>query len=144
MCVSYRSRRARRRGVKTRGARERRANVVEGMAVSASLLCLVHCLALPLLLLLLPGVLGLFAQSDAFHYAALALVVPAALAAFWLGYCRHRARRPALLGLAGVTCLVVALLPGATEGRELGFTVAGSLLLIVGHGMNWRLRAHAA
>ena len=124
-------------------ARERQTNVVEGVAISASLLCLAHCLALPLLLLLLPGALGIFAQSDAFHYAALILVVPAALAAFQLGYRRHRARRPALLGIAGVLCLVFALLPGATESGELWFTVAGSLFLVVGHMMNWRLRTHA-
>ncbi|PKP99798.1 MAG: MerC mercury resistance protein [Alphaproteobacteria bacterium HGW-Alphaproteobacteria-13] len=128
----------------SRRADARRANVVEGVALSTSLLCLVHCLALPVLLLLLPGVIGLFARSEAFHYVALALVVPAALAAFRLGYRRHRARRPALLGLAGVACLVIALLPGTTEGSELWFTVAGSLLLVAGHTMNWRLRTHAA
>jgi hypothetical protein len=123
---------------------DRRTNVIEGAAVSASLLCLVHCLALPVLLLLLPGVIGLFARSDAFHYVALALVVPAALSAFWIGYRRHHARRPALLGLAGAACLVIALLPGVGEGGELWLTVAGSLLLITGHLMNWRLRSHAA
>lgn len=125
-------------------ASERRTNAIEGAAVSASLLCLVHCLALPFLLLVLPGVIGLFARSDAFHYVVLALVVPAALTAFWLGYRRHRARRPALLGLAGMACLVVALLPGIGQGAELWFTVAGSLLLVFGHTMNWRLRMHAA
>lgn len=125
-------------------AKDRRTNVIEGAAVSASLLCLVHCLALPLLLLLLPGVIGMFARSDAFHYVALALVVPAALVAFWLGYRRHRARRPAFLGLAGMACLVVALLPGIGRGAELAITVAGSLLLITGHTMNWQLRTHAA
>lgn len=126
------------------GAGDRRTNLIEGAAVSASLLCLVHCLALPLLLLLLPGIIGLFAQSDAFHYAALALVVPSAFAAFWLGYQRHRACGPVLLGLAGVASLVIALLPGAGEGVELWFTVAGSMLLIAGHMMNWRLRIHVA
>lgn len=125
-------------------AKDRRTNVIEGAAVSASLLCLVHCLALPLLLLLLPGVIGMFARSDAFHYVAVALVVPAALVAFWLGSRRHRARRPAFLGLAGMACLVVTLLPGIGRGAELGITVAGSLLLIAGHTMNWRLRSHAA
>lgn len=119
-------------------------NVVESAALSASLLCLVHCLALPLLLLLLPGVIGMFAQSEAFHYFALTLVLPAVLAAFWLGYRRHRAGRPALLGVTGVGCLVIALLPGVGESAELWLTVAGSLLLITGHTMNWRLRTHAA
>jgi hypothetical protein len=128
----------------SRSASERRTNVIEGAAVSASLLCLVHCLALPFLLLLLPGVMGLFVRSDAFHYVALALVVPAALAAFGLGYRRHRARRPALLGLTGVILLAIALLPGVGEGGELWLTVAGSLLLVIGHVTNWRLRTHAA
>ena len=130
--------------VKQNHAKNMRTNAIEGAAVSASLLCLVHCLALPFLLLLLPGVIGLFAQSESFHYVAVALVVLAALAAFWLGFRRHRARLPALFGLTGAGCLVIALLPGIGEGAELRFTVAGSLLLIAGHTMNWRLRTHAA
>lgn len=121
---------------------ERSTNVIEGAAISASLLCLVHCLALPFLLLLLPGIIGLFARSEAFHYAALALIVPSAAAAFWLGYRRHRALRPTLFGVAGVGGLAVALLPGMTEGTETWLTVAGSLLLVAGHMMNWRLRTH--
>lgn len=126
-----------------RSAAQRRANLIEGTAVSASLLCLVHCLALPFLLLLLPGVLGLFARSEAFHFVALALIVPAALCAFWLGYRRHRASRPALFGLGGIGCLIIALLPSVGEGAELWLTVAGSLLLVTGHTINWRLRSHA-
>ncbi len=122
---------------------EPHANLIEGTAVSASLLCLVHCLALPLLLLLLPGIVGLFAQSAAFHYGALALIAPTALAAFSLGYRRHRAVLPVLLGLTGIVCLVIALLPGTGERIELWCTVAGSLILVAGHGMNWRLRSHA-
>ncbi|MGK6319459.1 MerC domain-containing protein [Sphingomonas sp. DT-204] len=123
---------------------QRRTDIIEGAAVSASVLCLVHCLALPLLLLLLPGIIGLFARSEAFHYVALALVVPSAAGAFWLGYRRHRTPGPALLGVAGVGCLVAALLPGLAEGAETWVTVAGSLLLVIGHTLNWRWRTCAA
>lgn len=119
-----------------------RVNLVEGAAMSVSLLCLVHCLALPLLLLILPGVIGLFARSEAFHYAALGLVLPSALAAFWLGYRRHHALGPVALGVAGVGCLVAALLPGRSEGVEMWLTTVGSLMLIAGHLINWRLRFH--
>lgn len=126
-----------------RRAIDRQVNVIEGAAASASMLCLVHCLALPFLLLLLPGVIGMFARSEAFHYAALLLVVPTAVAAFWLGYRRHRAIRPVLFGVTGIACLVVALLPGLAEGAETWLTVAGSLCLVAGHAMNWRLRTHA-
>lgn len=102
---------------------EGRTNIIEGTAISASLLCLAHCLALPVLLLLLPGALGLFAQSEAFHFAALALVVPAALAAFWLGYQRHRAAAPAALGAAGAACLAGALWHAPAENVETLLTV---------------------
>ncbi|CDO35532.1 MerC domain-containing protein [Novosphingobium sp. KN65.2] len=125
-------------------AGKRRTDIVEGAAVSASLLCLVHCLALPVLLLLLPGALGLFVQSPAFHFAAMGMVGPVALAAFWLGYRRHGARWPVLLGLAGVASLALALMPGMGHGGEVSLTVTGSLLLIVGHAMNWRLRTGAS
>ncbi|WP_414900943.1 MerC domain-containing protein [Sphingomonas flavalba] len=94
--------------------------------------------------MLLPGAIGLFAASAAFHYVALALVVPAALAAFWVGYLRHRALPPAVLGCIGAGCLAAALLPGMAEGAETWATVTGSLFLIAGHLLNWRLRRHAA
>lgn len=120
----------------------RRANLAESAAVSASLLCLVHCLALPLLLLLLPGVLGLLVGSEAFHTLAFLLVVPSAVAAFWLGYLHHRTLPPALLGVAGVALLGVALLPALTPAATV-LTIAGSLLLLCGHTLNWWLRSHA-
>ncbi len=119
------------------------ANIVESAALSASALCLIHCLALPVLLMAVPGMIGLFVESEAFHYVALALVLPTALAAFWIGYRRHRVAGPALLGAAGAGFLAIALAPSASEISETWLTVAGSLLLIAGHAMNWRLRAHA-
>jgi len=120
------------------------ANVIESAAVSASLLCLAHCVALPLFILLLPGAIGLFASSEAFHYVALGLVLPSALAAFGVGFLQHRLWLPVLFGVAGVGCLIVALSPGLARGAETWITVAGSLFLVTGHVMNWRMRAHAA
>lgn len=127
-----------------RGCGSPRTDMIEGMAVSTSVFCLVHCLALPLLLLLAPGFLGLFLLSEKFHFAALALIVPSALAAFWLGYRRHRGALPAMLGVAGTACLAAALLPAVGEGGETAITVCGSLLLVIGHSLNWRLRRRAS
>lgn len=121
-------------------SRSRLTDISEGVAVSASLLCLIHCLALPFLLLLLPGILGLFAGSSAFHVAALAMALPAALIAFRRGYRQHRAPLPVILGLSGSVCLVAALLPVMGEEAETALTVAGSLMLVAGHALNWRLR----
>ncbi len=115
-------------------------DLVEGAAVSASLLCLVHCLALPLLLLTLPVIAGAIFESELFHIVAAALVVPAAALAFLLGYRRHRATFPATLGSAGVACIVAALFPALNETAAAAITAIGSLLLIGGHIFNWRLR----
>ena len=118
----------------------RQVDIVEGTAMTASFLCLLHCVALPLLLMLLPGVFGLIFRSDMFHYLALGLVLPSAAAAFGLGYLRHHAIAPPFFGLVGVGCLAVALIPGALESIEAPMTIAGSIFLLVGHMMNWRLR----
>ncbi|EQB16885.1 MerC domain-containing protein [Novosphingobium lindaniclasticum] len=113
---------------------------VESAAISASTLCMIHCLALPLLLFLLPGLLGTFFQSELFHIVALGLVVPAALAAFLLGYQRHGAVGPALFGVAGIACLVMGVFLPIAPLSEVGLTVAGSALLVAGHAWNWRKR----
>ncbi|WP_183029990.1 MerC domain-containing protein [Altericroceibacterium spongiae] len=120
-------------------SRKQVTDIVESTALTASFLCLIHCLALPLLLLILPGILGVFAASEGFHLAAFLLVAPAAFIAFWLGYRRHGAIVPALTGLAGVICLAAALLPRLHDWETL-ITVAGSLLLVTGHIWNWRKR----
>lgn len=120
-------------------------DLVEGTAISASLLCLVHCLALPLLLLALPAIAEAFVQSELFHVVVAALVVPAAALAFALGYRRHRALLPAMLGAVGVACIVVALVPALEESLSADIlTAAGSLFLIAGHLINWRLRVSIA
>lgn len=116
------------------------ADIIESTAISASTLCMVHCLALPVLLFLVPGLLGAFVQSELFHLAALAMVAPAALAAFFLGYRRHGRTGPAILGVAGVACLVLGVAAWLPVSETM-MTVSGSLLLVAGHLWNWRERA---
>ncbi|WP_417613751.1 MerC domain-containing protein [Parasphingorhabdus sp.] len=117
-------------------------DLVEGAAISVSVLCLVHCLALPVLLFLLPGLLGIFVQSEIFHAAVFLVIAPFAVVAFGMGYRFHRQAVPAMLGLVGLACLAVALMPGLGEEREFWITVTGSLLLVVGHLLNWAKRRH--
>ncbi|MGR4893133.1 MerC domain-containing protein [Sphingopyxis sp. LARHCG72] len=121
---------------------QRFADSVEGVAISASALCLVHCLALPFLLLLLPSAAEAFVRSEIFHYFAVGLVDPFALVALTLGYRRHHMLAPAFVGSAGAGFLLLALLPGIDGSAALWITVSGSFLLILAHLMNWRLRFH--
>jgi hypothetical protein len=119
------------------------ANVAEGAAASVSFLCLVHCLALPVLLLLLPSAIGLIVGSEAFHLGAVALVVPAAAVVFGLGYRKHRRCTPVALGIVGICCLVAALLLGLDEAANSYVMAFGSAIIIAGHALNWKHRARA-
>jgi len=120
--------------------RARRADMVEGAAASASLLCLVHCLALPVLFLLSPGLLQFLPDSPLVHLAAFAFVVPFALGAFWIGYRQHGRRGPGLVGMTGLALLAISLWGGWSPVVEHAISIPASLLLVAGHYRNWRLR----
>ena len=119
-------------------------NWIEGAAMSASLLCLIHCLALPLILAALPAMSSVLPISESFHLWVLAFAIPASCAALFAGRARHGARWPLLLGIAGLGLLAVgAILFGSTP-METPTTVAGSIALVAAHVANWRLRRQRA
>jgi hypothetical protein len=109
--------------------------LADGIAISASLLCLAHCVALPLFAASLPA-LGIFVtHSLLVHVALLALALPLGLWALARG--RHRAGwSPLVLGLTGFTLMGVALLSAPLPERL--FTVAGVSLVAIAHWRNWR------
>src|SRR3546814_9921950 len=58
-----------------------RVRLFDMMGVGLSFACLIHCLALPLHLLLAPALSAWLSLPEAFHAAILLLAAPAALAA---------------------------------------------------------------
>jgi hypothetical protein len=107
----------------------------------ASGLCLVHCLAMPLLLIPL---FGLGHQGDAFHRAMVAIVTLPVLLALIPGYLAHRHWRVLALGGLGLSSFVAGVLvfgPLYGESVELVLAVAGGLLLF---GAHYRNRHHCA
>lgn len=113
---------------------------LDWLAIGASGLCLVHCLALPLLIASLPS-LGAFAGGGQTHWILLAFAVPVSVWA--LGRRRGAAGFTALIvggiGLA-LMAVGVARFEGLAEERWL--TVAGVVLVAVAHTIRWRGRRH--
>jgi MFS superfamily sulfate permease-like transporter len=106
-------------------------------AVMLSALCLVHCLALPLLVVGLPF-LSQFSEGH-LHAQVLVIVVPLSTAALVIGYRRHHDLRIISGGVLGMLLLVI----GATVAHQrLGltadrlFTIVGSLVLGTSHFFN--------
>lgn len=120
-----------------------RADMVESAALGASFLCLIHCLAMPLLLATLPGISALLGTGDALHVWLLALAIPLSGVALWAGHRRHRLPYPLAIGAVGLSLLAAGVGIADSESAETIFTVAGSLTLAAAHFLNWRQRRAA-
>ena len=109
-----------------------------GMAASA--LCLVHCLAMPLVLAAFP-LLGLGEEHHALHDALLLGVTVPVLLALVPGYMKHRDPVALSLGVAGLLSFLVAVFmlgPRLGEMAETVGAVLSSVLLLSAHLRNHR------
>ena len=118
-----------------------RTSWLDWAAVSASGLCLIHCLVLPLALAALPSFGGAIAGS-ATHWVLLAFAVPVSL---WV---LTRDRGPAallalVLGCAGLSLMTLGVAVFEGHPTERALTVAGVLLVAAAHIVRWSRRRHA-
>ena len=110
-------------------------------AVGISTLCLLHCLALPLLSVLLP-VAGQLSENEAIHRALVIMAVPVSLSAVWQSL-RNPAFRLFIVGtLSGLLLLLVAAFSEALSAYEEPLTISGALLLGLAHLWRWRQNDH--
>ena len=124
-----------------------RPRLADLMGLALSLSCLLHCLALPLLLLLAPALSRWIALPEGVHAAILLLALPAAAIAMREGWRRHRRIVPAMLAAAGLGLLALGLLAhegwiaaADPEAADRVLTSAGALVLAAAHLLNWRWR----
>lgn len=117
---------------------ELRGHFWDRLGIGLSVLCMVHCLAVPVLLT------GLTAASvgESFHLWMALLIVPVAVLAAVPSYRTHRRRSVLWFLAAGVVLLFAALAlePVVGEVGENVVTVIGGGLLTFGHWKNWHAR----
>jgi len=117
---------------------EFKAKNKDAWGVFCSGLCLIHCLATPLLIAGGSlGVLGILISSEWVHQLMLIPVVLFSLLSFPAAYKKHRHYMPGLLAIIGLAGLFMAVSYG--HDYETLLTVIAASILIVGHGWNWRL-----
>lgn len=124
--------------------RARLVSWFDGLAVGASVLCLIHCLALPIVIAALPALAARLDLGEGFHLGVLAFALPVSAVALGEGWRRHRGLTPLFVGAAGLVLLAAGLAFEEWVAVETGVTVAGSLLLAGAHVANWRGRAFVA
>ena len=116
--------------------------VTDKLAIGLSLACATHCLMLPVLLVLVPSMVALQLDNEAFHFWMVAAVIPSSVYALSVGCKQHKRYQLLLLGATGLTLLVLALVLGEAQIGELGekvLTVVGAGFVALGHWFNYRL-----
>lgn len=111
------------------------SSVVDLAGMLVSTLCLLHCLAFPLLVAVLPALGG----GEDMHPSLFGAAALAALTAFAPGYLAHGRLLVPLLGAAGLVLLATAIFfvgPTYGEVAETWCSVAGAGLLGAAHLRN--------
>jgi hypothetical protein len=119
--------------------------LLDRMAISASALCMLHCLVTPLLLIAVPVISSTIVADDEFHRILVAFVLPVSLIALFLGCRRHRDRAVFVLGVFGLISLVLIAYLGHDllgEAGEKGATIFSGVILAIGHFRNYHLCRH--
>ena len=116
--------------------------IADWLGITASTACAVHCILLPTLLVTGTVLPASILADEWFHYAMLWMILPAALVAFGIGCWRHKDRWVLLLGMIGLTGMVLAVsvlhdVAGEAGERVVTFVAAG--FLIAAHYRNFRL-----
>ena len=111
------------------------------VVILLSNMCLVHCLALPILTVTIPSFLSIYLDEDAFHLWMLVFVVPISLLTLMMGCRRHKQSSILSVGVAGLLGLIWVALFGhdlLPESGEKLLTVIGSSLIAFAHVLNYR------
>jgi len=111
------------------------------VAILLSTICIVHCLAMPFVIALLPVTALAFGGDAHFHALMLWLVVPTSILGFGLGVRVHRRAGIVLVGALAVTALAVTALWGHDlwdPSVEVAVNVGASVLLAAAHWRNFR------
>lgn len=114
-------------------------SLMDSLAIGASCICMIHCLALPLILAALPTVAQIFHIPESFHLIMLAIAVPTSALALAQGYRSHLAIVPTIVGIAGISLISTGALWLNVQAFETELTVIGSIMLALAHVGNWQL-----
>ena len=135
-------------------------NITDKFSICLSMCCILHCLALPVLIVLLPSISSLWINDEIVHVYLVLLAIPISLFAMVKSLKVHNNYKCISLAVIGLLLLIVAIFMhdigsffgeqghgeehGHNEHHGIGgllekiFTVLGALVLVSAHILNLR------
>jgi hypothetical protein len=112
------------------------------LAVSLSVLCILHCLLIPVMVIAVPTMSSFFFVDEAFHIWMVVAVIPVSALALYRGWKKHLVLQVAVVGSIGLLIISCAAFLGheyLSEYWERFLTVIGTILIIFSHIWNYYL-----
>lgn len=112
------------------------------LGITLSVVCLLHCLMLPVAIAALPLVAAQWLRTGTFHTAMALVLLPVALRAVVPGLRLHGRASVAAAMAAGLALLSTAAFAGErllSREWEIGLTLAGGAVLVTAHAVNLAL-----
>ena len=115
--------------------------ISDKLAMSISTACVVHCFFAPAFIIFSVGVSNFTIDSEIVHYAILIIALPLSSFALTRGYRHHKIVSILVIGILGLSILLLAVILGESLLSELGeqlLTLIGSSLVAYSHFKNYR------
>ena len=113
---------------------------MDAAAVVLSVVCLLHCLALPVALTVLPIVNVTLLDESTFHLIMMAVILPISIIALTIGCRQHKDKLTLVLGSVGLGILTITAIFGhellGLTGERI-VTSIGGLILAAAHIQNY-------
>lgn len=124
-----------------------RQKLIDGSAMGLSVLCLFHCLAMPLVVSILPMLGAHLFEETTIHVFFFAAAMPLSFFGLWLGVRgAHGGGRLMIIAGGGLLLMFVGALHDVSGDYDVAFTSTGVALVALAHFLNWRRheRSHRA
>jgi hypothetical protein len=112
---------------------------IDKVAIGLSTVCTVHCLLLPVILIMLPALSSSVFGDESFHQWLLIAVIPSSLIALTMGCRQHKNLSVMIFGLLGLAILIPTAFFGHDLLGEAGEKIAsvlGAAFIALGHIRN--------
>lgn len=116
---------------------------LDQLGMCASALCIIHCMALPFLLILGMDTMLWWTENEAVELTLIGLALGIGLISFVGGYLRHKQHFVPVLFLAGIL-LIINGESVAVEWQGILLSSLGAAITIYAHFNNYKLRRYVA
>ena len=109
------------------------------IALSVSLVCVLHCFFVPSFIILASGVFPLALDNEGVHKLIVLIAVPLSIYALYLGRINHKTTTFIPPAIFGLSLLIIAVVLGEAalgELSEKGLTLLGSIFVAYAHYKN--------